>query len=514
MSKIETVTETLKWVEEGYSDKTALIDYMEPKRRYTYGEAIDKMRAFSGFLRKEVQMEKGDRICYIADSSADHFVSFFAPMKFGGIPSSLAPMESPDRIKWMINHVEPKALVYHNKHIDLVKKIKEDISSVDAYISLDEAENFSDEYKYDKMVEEYKGAEDPDVKVKGEDPAFINFTSGSTGKPKPITHSHIGARWIIENWDIEQYDRTLWPFGTNFIAWWWVVPTILHNGASCVFLKEFSPKLYLSAVQDEDITFIGSVASLWPALLNEYKQNKEKYDLSSVSKAITGSASTPKPVLKEVGEVFTPNIKDTYVATEMMCTKGYPLNDPKMDLGSSGKPFSNAQFEIRDVETGEEVIEESEEEGEIYVKCPMTETATIWNDSPVKTNEVFKDGWWKSDDVGYVDEEGYLWVTGRTDLMFKSGGIKVHAENVEDLLSAHPSVEDVCVVPIPSEEWGKVGKAFIETKNEVLSGEDMESWWKEQEYPGYNRPREWVFMKELPRLSSGKLDRESIAEKA
>jgi acyl-CoA synthetase (AMP-forming)/AMP-acid ligase II len=182
-------------------------------------------------------------------------------------------------------------------------------------------------------------------------------------------------------------------------------------------------------------------------------------------------------------------------------------NDPLL----LGKPLPGITLELRDSET-DAVITGANQPGVLYVKGP---TATgIWGNEEASEKN-FPDGWWRSGDVVVRDEEGYLSFAGRDDFMFKSGAIKIFAEEVEAVLKRHPDILDAIVVPVPDERFGQVPFAFVR-HHEPLAGDALERWWREQDAPGYYRPRHWSFCGTVafPMVTAIKVDRRGLLQKA
>jgi acyl-coenzyme A synthetase/AMP-(fatty) acid ligase len=202
----------------------------------------------------------------------------------------------------------------------------------------------------------------------------------------------------------------------------------------------------------------------------------------------------------------------SFGATEAaMLHTGHASRRADADPMLLGKPLPGITLQLRDSET-DVVITEPDQPGVLYVKGP---TATgIWGNEEASAKN-FPDGWWRSGDVVVMDAEGYISFTGRDDFMFKSGAIKVFAEEVEVVLKSHPQILDAIVVPVPDERFGQVPFAFVRHA-EPLASDELERWWREQNAPGYCRPRHWSFCGAVPfpMVTAIKVDRRGLYQKA
>ncbi len=505
--------EVFRWLGDNFGEREAAVDY--PKgERITFKELNRGLNAMSAFYREEAGMEKGDRMITLCRPSVAHQVSAYASQKFGGISSNLSHLEGVEGLKWMANVLKPKVMVYDEDLVEKVEGMKEmGLPSVEAFVSIGGSGDSPEEFTYNEIMEKYSGAEEPDIEVNADDDCNIIFTSGTTGRPKPITFTNQGRLFLISNSPgLESYwERFLYPYATNFMAWWAWVGSTMYTAATMVYLREFTISDVLSALGEEKITTFFAVPSLWPWIIGELEENPEKYDLDSLERVHIGGEKISESELRRIREKVCPKIFHTYYMTETAGTHTYPFLDRNVQksVESVGLPFPETEIKIRDPESGEP--KERGEEGEIYIHNPMTETSRVWKDTPVDTEEVYPNGWCKTGDTGYIDEEGYLYLTGRMDFMFKSGGVKIHAEDVSDKLSNHPDVIDSVVVPISHEKWGKVPKAYIRNSKK-LKAEDLDKWWAEQEFASYLRPKSYEFLGEedFPRTTTGKVDREKL----
>lgn len=211
--------------------------------------------------------------------------------------------------------------------------------------------------------------------------------------------------------------------------------------------------------------------------------------------------------LRRLRENVCDVVKNSYAATEAYATVMENAELTEENVESVGKPVPGVQLRIVDRNGTYEDVKPPGEVGEIAVRAP---DCPVWAwERTEKTEEMFEDGWWYSGDLGYKDEDGVIYLQGRTDPMIMSKGVKVYPAPVEEVLNAHPDVNESAVVGVDDEEYGEKVTAYIHTSNPDLTAEEIDEWCLDSdEVARMERPREYHLVDEaLPRTSTGKLDR-------
>jgi acyl-CoA synthetase (AMP-forming)/AMP-acid ligase II len=281
------------------------------------------------------------------------------------------------------------------------------------------------------------------------------------------------------------------------------------SGGSIIVLPDsvsFDPDLVLSLVQKEQIFNMANVPTGWKKLVS-YPE-AERYDLSSLRLATTGGGLCPVPLKKRILELF-PNamIIDAFGQTEMTPVTSFRVDaDPdSIQARSVGK--SIVEVKVVDEDGGEMPRGEI---GEILYRS-NTVMKGYYKDEE-KTEEVLKGGWFKSGDMGYLDDSGEIRVVDRKKECINTGGEKVFPLEVEEVISQHPKVDDVCIIGVPDEEWGNTIRAVVQLKpGEALEGQDVRDFCRD-ELAGYKIPRSVVFVDELPCSPVGKMLRQEVRE--
>ena len=281
------------------------------------------------------------------------------------------------------------------------------------------------------------------------------------------------------------------------------------SGATTIVLPEsikFDPGLVLRLIEREGVVNVANVPTGWKKLVS--CPEAEERDLSSVRVTTTGGGLCPVPLKKRILELF-PNamILDVFGQTEMT-----PATSFRVDVDPN---------EIRDRSVGRSIVEVKvvDENGDELPRGEIGEvlyrSSTImkgYYKDEEKTREVIEDGWFKSGDLGYLDEDGEIRVADRKKECINTGGEKVFPLEVEEVINQHPKVDDVCVIGVPDEEWGNTIRAVVQLKQgQALEGQEIRDFCRGK-LAGYKIPRTCVFADELPHSPVGKMLRQKIRE--
>jgi acyl-CoA synthetase (AMP-forming)/AMP-acid ligase II len=281
------------------------------------------------------------------------------------------------------------------------------------------------------------------------------------------------------------------------------------SGASIIVLPEsikFDPGLVLRLIEQERVVNVSNVPTGWKKLVS--CPEAEKRDLSSVRVATTGGGLCPVPLKKRILGLF-PNamILDAFGQTEMT-----PVTSFRVDVDADGlqdRSVGRSIVEVKVVgEKGDELPQG--EIGEVLYRS-STIMKGYYKDEE-KTQEVMQDGWFKSGDLGYLDESGEIRVADRKKECINTGGEKVFPLEVEEVIGEHPEVDDVCVIGVPDEEWGNTIRAVVQLKQgQALEGQEIRDFCRDK-LAGYKIPRTCVFADELPHSPVGKMLRQKVRE--
>lgn len=516
---LQTMKELLLWLEDNFGGNEAIVDYPQG-RRWTYRDLGDYSRRICASYKKDGGVKEGDRIGWLSlNASADILAVSFGAKKMGAIPVVMNPRASLEYIAWMINNTGLKTLAYSSDSLDIVRKVREmGVPSVREYIALEERGGFDNELTIDEIYETYRGADEPGANTTENDDCFICHTTGTTGKPKPILHKEAEWAWTTMIYAYQfslHFDDVFVTSASPAFAGWSHMTCGTLRAAAKQVVSRFKPLLFLNAMTEERGTHSQLSPTLIRMIYEEYKKHSSaEFNLETFRVSLVAGEAVTEDVVTMIREMF-PNLQRLSGAG---ATEGISLFTavPSAYLNEHwstvGKAIPGITIELRDPETGE-VVKEPHKAGEMYMKG-LGVAEGVWND-PEQTEKNFPGRWWKSGDLLYRDEQGYYYFTGRSDHMFKSGGIKIFSEEVEGNLKRHPSVLDAVVVPIPHQTFGYSPFAHIRN-NEPLNAEAMEKWWHEQNFGRYMCPKKWRFWgeEEFPVIGMQKIDRKKLKEEA
>ena len=349
--------------------------------------------------------------------------------------------------------------------------------------------------------------------LSADDLALILFTGGSTGIPKGVDHTHRGlmygvlqhvAVWPLE-WGEERF-LTVAPmfhiWGLAYTAW---VP--IFSQGTLVIVPRYDPEKVVRALGQHRITvFGGGPAPIYMGLLTDPAFDEQ--DFSSLKYCLSGGAPVPEDLHREWERRTGCPISEGWGMTE-----GAPfcLNHAAVPhrLLSVGNPVPETHVEIVDVETGERVLPMGEA-GEVRVKGPQLMVG--YRNNPEETARQLRDGWMYTGDVGYVDEDGYLFLVDRKKDMVIVGGYNVYPREIDEVLFNHPAIREAATVGKPDPRLGEVLVAFVVLdRGKTLTEEEFFAYCETQMVK-YKRPVEVHFVDALPKTGTNKINRPALRE--
>ena len=340
--------------------------------------------------------------------------------------------------------------------------------------------------------------------------AMILYTSGTTGRPKGvvITHANYAAQIasLIEAWEWTAGDRALLVLPLHHVHGIVnVLGCALAAGAACEILPQFDPETAWERLASGEISVFSAVPTIYRRLIQSFdaappaRQRIRAAGCRRVRLMMSGSAALPVQTLERWREISGHTLLERYGMTETGMILSNPLHGERRP-GFVGTPLPGVEIRIVD--------------GEIDVRGPGV-FSEYWN-RPDETRDAFRDGWFRTGDVAFVADEadpstplgtgGAVRLLGRTSVdIIKTGGYKVSALEIEEVIRDHPAVADCAVVGVPDEEWGERVSASVELREGAsLTLDELQSWTKARLAP-YKVPKELHAVPALPRNAMGKV---------
>jgi fatty-acyl-CoA synthase/long-chain acyl-CoA synthetase len=471
-------------------------------RQITYGELNSRVNQLAhGLLSLGVR--KGDAVAMLIDNRIEHLETVFATAKIGALAIPLDVKWRALEIAAVISALETPFLILQEECAEEFKKARQlkDLAFVKS-VSL------SSDGTYSGLLNGQSSAE-PETEVDEDDSFIVMMTSGTTGFPKGCLATHRTFVFHCINNAIEKglgvHDIAILSSPIYFNAGRSFTLGMIYFGATVILHARFDAAEVLETIEREKVTYIGAVPTMCERMLHALQT--QTYDTSSLRcLAITGGKVHPS-VLGGLLTHLTPNVYRTYASTDSGQMAISKPGDIQTRPNAAGRPVWCV--ELRIVDNDERMLPVGEV-GEIACRSPLATHGYYKN--PDATNAAFRDGWFYTGDLGYFDEEGYLFVVGRKKDMIKSGGISIYPLEIESVLYGHPDVIEAAVIGVPDPDWGEAVKAVIVRKSgAAVSEKDLIEFCKER-LAAYKAPKSVHFMDSLPHTEVGKVNKVKVKE--
>lgn len=494
-------------------DKIALV-YGE-QSTMTYRQLADGADRIAAVLRDQ-GLRKGDAVAYLGENSPTFLQVMFGAARLGAVFVPVNTRLAPPEIAHVLADSRARLLIHDPEFASRVALAVETARTPHAVVTGEGTERrpgldrLAAEAAHDASADTASGDPDgaaPPV-VTGGDPAAIVYTSGTTGRAKGAVLTHENLTWValncIVDYDVVSTDVALMISPLFHVAslGMGALPVIL-KGATMVLEKGFEPGRALAQIQRHGVTMLSGVPTTYQLMADH--PDWAGTDLSTLRKLTCGGSAVPTRVL------------NAYEARGLSFSQGYGMTEtspgatslpPAMTRakqGSVGLPHFFTDVRIAGAPAPGGV-------GEIEIAGPNVFPG--YHGLPEATAAAFTaDGWFRSGDLGYLDDDGYLHVSGRLKDMIISGGENIYPAEIEQLLSEFDGVTGVAVIGVPDERWGEVPWAVVTVRNGVRVDTDTVREYLDGRLARYKLPRRVVVVDELPRTASGKVRKTDLRER-
>jgi long-chain acyl-CoA synthetase len=488
---------------------------------YTNTFMADQARRLaSGLMAHGVK--PGDRVLVMAINSPELLITYQAVLRMGGVVVPLLPVLRTPEIQHIASNCKPRAVVCNFPLAQIIKPALEgaELPEPATIIAIgDPAEvEAAGLVSYANLIAASEPYTDPPP-AKPEDLAIIIYTSGTTGKPKGVMLSNRnkisnlvgGATPEAMDHIMGRTTRDKEP-GLAALplahAYGLTVSNLAYfNGDPLILMSRFETQKAFELIEQYKIAGFGAVPAMLVAMLNY--PDAEKYDTSSLQRVVSGSAPLPESVLLGFQKRFGATIYEGYGLSEATTSVSGHRLGMNIKVGSVGTP--NANNEVRVVDNDDNPLPPGER-GEIVVRGPNVMMG-YYNNSQA-TEEVLRNGWLHTGDVGYLDEDGYIYIVERKKDLIIRGGQNVYPRDAEEVLAQHPAVMECSVVGIPSEKYGEEVKAYVALRPGMSATEQELIDFCQQSLAKYKTPAYIEFIEALPRNPVGKINKRALREMA
>lgn len=509
-------------------------------RRLSYLDLEKLSDAFANALVAQ-GVKRGDRVALLLPNSPQSIITQLGVWKAGGIAAPINPLYTEHELERLLDECDAETAVvltrFYNKikSLQLRTGVKRVIATnIKEYLPPFLRLRFtlfkerkeghrvqlqSNDLWLGDLLRQYADVPRPDVKINPDDPALLLFSGGTTGEPKGAIGTHHGL--LMSGMQLRVWFSTVIAEWDDVIML--TIPLFHVYGNAGIFTPGLVGRNPLAIVPnprdlDDLVTtvrkvrpaLLPGVPTLFVALLNHPDVRAGKIDFKSIKLCVSGGA----PLLAEVKSRFETltggRMVEGYGLTEsMMAAVVTPLRGTYKP-GSVGIPLPDVEVRIGDMDAGKGSLPRGKI-GEILIRAPQLMLG-YWQ-HPAETKETIRDGWLYTGDIGYLDEDGYLFIVDRRKDVIKPSGFQVWLREVEEVIASHPAVSEVGVGGVPDEYQGEAVKAWIVLRpGQRATAEEIRAFCRKK-LTGYKVPKQIEFVESLPKTIIGKVLRRALVEK-
>ncbi|HEX8674369.1 MAG TPA: AMP-binding protein [Longimicrobium sp.] len=479
-----------------HADRTALVT---GSRTLTYVELLDASARVAAALLDGHEDLDGARVAFLVPPGWEYAAVQWGVWRAGGIAVPLAVSHPEAELEYVVQDADAETVIAHADFAEVLGRVAE--RNGRRFLTTDDA----------------LSAEPSALPEVAEDrPAMIVYTSGTTGKPKGVVTTHANLRAqvtaLVEAWGWTAEDRTLLVLPLHHVHGIVnVLSCALWSGAVCEILHRFDADETWRVIESGRLTLFMAVPTVYRRLIVAFEEADEERRARMVEGCrrmrlmVSGSAALPVQMLERWREISGHTLLERYGMTEVGMALSNPLNGERRP-GSVGVPLPAVEARVVDDEA--QPVEPGTP-GDLEIHGPAV-FREYWR-RPDATAEAFRDGWFRTGDVAVV-EDGYHRLLGRRSVdIIKTGGFKVSALEIEEVLREHPAIAECAVVGIEDEEWGERVCLAVEAAGPLPPLAELQAWARQRLAP-YKLPRDLRCVDVLPRNAMGKVVKPEVAK--
>ena len=464
-------------------------------------------------LFRHLGLQRGDHIALMLDNRAEFLVICLAAQRAGLVYTPISTHLREAETAYIIGNCHARLFLVASNFASVAERLLKDSPAVEHFFMLDGVRPGFESW------EEHTAAQPEEPIADQANGVPMLYSSGTTGKPKGVYVAPASDDVDTPHWLASSFGA-VFGFGEETV---YLSPAPLYHaaplhynmmnlflGGTSVIMEKFDPEYALALIEEHRVTHSQWVPIMFVRMLKLPAERRERYDLQSMQFAIHAAAPCPIEIKQQMIDWWGPVIVEYYGSSEGV---GLTMIDSPQWLEHRGSvgPALLGELHIVD-EEGRELP--PGEIGTVYFGGPQARFE--YHNEPEKTAECYNErGWATTGDLGYLDEEGYLYLTDRKHFTIISGGVNIYPQEIENLLITHGKVADVAVFGVPHEEFGEEVKAVVQPQNwadatDEVAIELLE--WLRERLSAIKMPRSIDFRAQLPRLDNGKLYKRHLVE--
>ncbi|PCR88848.1 acyl-CoA synthetase [Natrinema ejinorense] len=492
---------------------------------YTFWQLRNVTNRLANYLRDQ-GVERGDRVGVNAPQRPETVFAHIAAWKLGAMSVPLSTLFGPDALQYRLDDCDAVAAVVDESNVDAFREARESVPSLETTLTVGDVDPRPDEGEADcwDAIEDYDREFDV-VDTHREDDAVLIYTSGTTGDPKGVRHAQrlllghlplfittFGNMRLEEGdvfWTPAEWAWIASTFDVVFPALYYGKPVVAYNGG------QFDPADAFRIIERYGVSnFFAPPTALRMMMQVE---DTDRYDVGTLRTIASGGEALGQSIVEWADDTFGgTTVHEGYGQTEANLLVGGCTALTEFREGYMGRPGPGHEIEIVDPDTAEPTVDRGSV-GEIAVRYDDNPVCfkEYWN-KPDKTDAKVRNGWLLTEDLGRMDDDGYVAFVSRKDDVIISAGYRIGPEEVEDSIAGHEAAADAAVIGVPDDERGEVPKAFVVLADGYEPTDDTRETLRQHvrnRLAKYEYPRDIEFVEEMPTTATGKVRRASLRER-
>lgn len=484
--------------------------YRPDHTAFVFGEQRFTYKAFNAYVNTLCNallargLSKGDKFATVLPNCTQLMAAYWAAAKTGLVIVPSSTMLNESGLSALLRKSDTTLVIADSSFAPVLDKIRKDLPKIpaDRYILTGAGTDLTGFESYEDFVKDASENNPPEVSINDDDMYNIMFSSGTTGEPKGIVHTHYVRAWyctiFASSWRMTPESVCLHAGAIVFNGAMLDLMPWMYLGATYILHESFNAEAVIRDIEKEKVTHIVMVPAQIMAILNSPEFAPEKL------KSLEMIHNVGAPLLLEykhlLNKVLPGRFYELYGLTEGFMTV-LDKHDAIRKVGSVGVPAPFMEMRILDLHGNE---------------CPPGEIGEICGKSPTMmpgyykqpdlTRKTVVDGWLHTGDMGYVDEDGYLFLVDRMKDMIISGGVNVYPKDIEEVVVRHPAVTQVAVIGVPHEKWGEVPvAAAVAAAGADLDPKELKEWVNKRVDAKFQRLHDVILLDEFPQNVAGKV---------